>query len=280
MADKHLAVVGSPIAQSKSPAIHLAAYRVIKNDWDYSAIEVGKGSLVHWLSSLDSSWIGVSVTAPLKEEAATFAATDLEKTLGSANTLVRSGHEWLAYNTDVFGIIQALRNAELGDVKSVAIIGSGATAKSALAAVAAEYPNAKLTFAARREDVLTKLANFALHAFKFEAKTTTNIARALCGSDLVISTLPAGALDEYAVKARKSLLRKPRGALFDVAYNPWPSLSAKIWADRKLPVVSGLEMLLWQAVAQIRLFSGGSVDHELFNELAVIHAMRDSVGLL
>jgi shikimate dehydrogenase len=280
MADKHLAVVGSPISHSKSPAIHTAAYRVLKNDWDYTAIEIQRDGLHPWLDSLDSNWIGVSVTAPLKEEAAVFAATDLEKTLGSANTLVRATGQWLAYNTDVFGIRQALLHAKLGEIRSVAIIGAGATAKSAMAAVASEYPSAKLTLAARRAEALPKLANFALHAFKFEAKTTTNIAKALAGSDLVISTLPAGALDAYALKAGKSIFGKPRGALFDVAYEPWPSVAARLWSDRSLPVISGMEMLLWQAIAQIRLFSGNPLDLELFNEAAVVHAMRDSVGLL
>ena len=280
MAVKHLAVVGSPISHSKSPAIHAAAYRVLKLDWNYSAIEVAKGQLQTWLGSLGEDWQGVSVTAPLKEEAAQFAATDLVKVLGSANTLVRSVSGWAAHNTDVFGIVQAIRNAGLLEVKSVTIVGSGATAKSALAAVAELYPDAKLTLAARNQDALPKLANFALHAFKYEVKATTNIAAALSKSDLVISTLPAGALDEYARRLRKSWLHKPRGLLFDVAYEPWPSEAAKLWADANLPVIAGIDMLLWQAIAQIRLFTSGSVDTELYNEAAIMHAMRDSVGLL
>ena len=280
MADKQLAVVGSPISHSKSPAIHAAAYRVLKLDWSYSAIELGKGQLLNWLDGLDESWHGVSVTAPLKEEAAAFAATDLVKVLGAANTLLRVSGGWTAYNTDVFGIIQALRTAAKGEVRKVAIIGSGATAKSALAAVAELYPDAELTLAARNRDALPKLANFALHAFKFETKTTANISKALSGNDLVISTLPAGALDDYVRKLRKSWVLKPRGLLFDVAYEPWPSEAAKLWSDAGLQVVAGIEMLLWQAIAQIRLFTTGSTDTELFNEAAIMHAMRDSVGLL
>ena len=280
MAANSLAVIGSPISHSKSPAIHAAAYRVLKLDWDYSAIEIQRGQLASFLDGLDDSWRGLSVTAPLKEEASEFAAGSLERALGSANTLVRTASGWQAFNTDVFGIVRALQEASLPQINSVTIIGAGATAKSALAAVAQLYPQAKLTLAARRPEVLPKLANFALHAFKFEAKTSTNIAKAMTKSDLVISTLPAGALDAYAHKIDKSWLLKPHGVLFDVAYEPWPSPAAKIWQGSGLTVVSGIEMLLWQAVAQIRLFHTGDADQPLFNEAAVLHAMRDSVGLL
>ena len=63
-------------------------------------------------------------------------------------------------------------------------------------------------------------------------------------------------------------------------HRPWPSPAAKIWQGSGLTVVSGIEMLLWQAVAQIRLFHTGDAEQQLFNEAAVLHAMRDSVGLL
>ncbi|MFM6962654.1 MAG: shikimate dehydrogenase, partial [Micrococcales bacterium] len=142
------------------------------------------------------------------------------------------------------------------------------------------YPTAKFTIAARRREPLAKLRNFALHAFKIETQTTQNIVTAMSRADLVVSTLPAGALDEYAQKLSKSLFRKPRGVLFDVAYEPWPSKAASVWSAKGLPVISGIEMLLWQAIAQIRLFSGQDSADELFNEAAVLHAMRDSVGLL
>ena len=103
MAARTLAVIGSPISHSKSPAIHAAAYRVLKLDWSYSAIEIEQGQLAGFLDGLDDTWLGLSVTAPLKEEASEFAAGSLERALGSANTLVRTPSGWQAFNTDVFG---------------------------------------------------------------------------------------------------------------------------------------------------------------------------------
>ena len=277
---KHLAVLGSPIAHSKSPLIHTAAYRVLKLDYDYSAIEVPKGELNAFIESLDDSWIGFSVTAPLKEEAARFAVFDFDKALGSCNTLVKTATGWQAHNTDIFGIRMALYGLEASDISRVAVIGAGATARSALTAVGQLFPDAKITLASRRAEPGRHLANFALHALKLEVNPTTDIASALSKNDLVISTLPALALDEYTATLNRSWFKKPHGTLFDVAYEPWPSKAAELWQSKGLNVINGIDMLLWQAIAQIRLFTSGSIDAELFNEAAVMHAMKDSIGLI
>ena len=277
---KHLAVLGSPIAHSKSPLIHSAAYRVLKLDFDYSAVEIGAGNLESFVASLDDSWVGLSVTAPLKEEAAKFARGDFERALGSCNTLVRTVDGWQAHNTDIFGIRMALNAVDPKSIRRIAVVGSGATAKSALAAIAQSFPEAKITLASRRAEPGRHLANFALHALKLEVSPTTDIVKAIAKNDLVISTLPAHALDEYATTLQRSWVRKPRGVLFDVAYEPWPSKAAELWVDQSLSVISGIDMLLWQAIAQIRIFTSGSVETELFNEPAVLHAMKDSIGLI
>jgi shikimate dehydrogenase len=93
-------------------------------------------------------------------------------------------------------------------------------------------------------------------------------------SNLTISTLPAGALDKKASKLSKSFFWKPKGALLDVAYNPWPSGLAQAWSAKNKRTISGLEMLIWQAVSQIRIFTTGSAERELPNEVAVVSAMH------
>ena len=69
------------------------------------------------------------------------------------------------------------------------------------------------------------------------------------------------------------------GVLFDVVYNPWPSALGREWDARGLPSLSGLSMLLWQAVRQARVFYGDGVDEPLPDEELVITAMRAAVGL-
>jgi shikimate dehydrogenase len=104
------------------------------------------------------------------------------------------------------------------------------------------------------------------------------IGVAIKKTDLTISTLPGGATDELATKLAKRKALKPRGLLLDVAYDPWPSKLATFWSTRSQPVVSGLEMLLWQAVAQIRIFKFGNANQPLPNEIAVVQAMRNALA--
>jgi shikimate dehydrogenase len=96
-------------------------------------------------------------------------------------------------------------------------------------------------------------------------------------SNLTISTLPAGSLDKQASRLERAWLWKPKGALLDVAYNPWPSKLAAAWTAKNKRTISGLEMLIWQAVAQIRIFTSGSPERELPNEVAVVSAMHIAV---
>jgi shikimate dehydrogenase len=110
------------------------------------------------------------------------------------------------------------------------------------------------------------------------AKATTRLDKFLRDSDLVISTLPGGALDPEALRLSKGSRFDPKGALFDVAYQPWPSEIARVWLQGEQQIISGLEMLLWQAVAQLRIFKEGSATQQLPNESAVMEAMRHSIS--
>jgi len=92
---------------------------------------------------------------------------------------------------------------------------------------------------------------------------------------LVVSTMPAGAL---VTTPRVDTAVRERAMLFDVAYSPWPSPLARDWLEVGGRVVSGLEMLLYQAVGQVRVFLTGDPDLVLENEAAVLGAMRAAVA--
>jgi len=275
---RKLSVLGSPIEHSKSPLIHSAAYRVLGLNWDYERNLVGKGGLRPFVEALDEKWLGLSLTMPLKEEAAKFAST-LDKAAeatGAVNTLVRIDAGWAGFNTDVFGIVQAVHQAGLGDLKSVLVVGSGATATSAVAAIKQLAPTARVQVFARNADTRSGLIGFA-KTLGLAAKKANSFARAAAKADLVISTLPAGAMNETAAKLSGKRNFNPGGAILDVAYQPWPSSIASVWLERGKPIISGLEMLLWQAVAQIRIFQNGDPSVPLANEVAVVEAMRHSL---
>lgn len=273
---KKFAVLGSPIQHSKSPAIHLAAYRVLGNDWEYGRAEVMRGGLRKFIDELEPGWNGFSVTMPLKEDATRFAdeLDNSAKLTGATNTLYQNEFgKWIGFNTDVFGIVSSLQNANIAPVQHALILGSGATAISAATALSLHSPGAKLKVYARNAHTAKKLVAFAKER-GLKASVTKNLAKATKRAQITISALPAHALDADAAALESSRFWRPGGALLDVAYNPWPSEIAKIWSSKDAQVINGIEMLIWQAVAQVRIFRTGDPTQELPNEIAVVEAMR------
>ncbi len=292
MLTRNYAVLGSPIAHSKSPTIHKAAYRVLGLEWNYERHEVAKGTLRSFIEALDDSFVGFSLTMPLKEEAVRFAdhLDEPARLTGAVNTLAKtqslSGTSvWQGYNTDVFGIVQAVSQspAFVGtvvarEISDALVVGSGATATSAVAAIKQLAPNATVWLWARNHKTRSELKEFA-EQLGLNAKICRNFARRAKLADLVISTLPAHSLDDIAQKLFNSKRFKPSGVLLDVAYQPWPSQIARAWIQNDKSVISGLEMLIWQAVAQLRIFVQQSPSDPLPNEVAVVEAMRHDAEL-
>ncbi|MBZ4599397.1 shikimate dehydrogenase, partial [Mycobacterium avium subsp. hominissuis] len=108
---RRAAVLGKPIAHSKSPQLHLAAYRALGlHDWTYERIECDADQLPGVVGGFGPEWVGVSVTMPGKFAALRFAdeRTERARRVGSANTLVRTATGWRADNTDIDGVAGAL----------------------------------------------------------------------------------------------------------------------------------------------------------------------------
>lgn len=132
---RYCAVIGSPIHHSLSPAIHQAAYRAAGlGDITYERHEVDRASLGGFLASCGPDWLGLSVTAPCKEEVLGFGVADpIAATLRSANTVI-FGHKEpnRLYNTDVTGLVSALRQMGVSSLRTMVLVGAGATARSSL----------------------------------------------------------------------------------------------------------------------------------------------------
>ena len=134
---RRAAVLGSPVAHSRSPQLHLAAYRALGlADWTYDRIECSADQLPSVVSAFGPEWVGVSVTMPGKFAALRFATerTERAELVGSANTLVRVPSGWRADNTDIDGVAGALGNRDY--LRLAIILGSGGTAPSAVVALA------------------------------------------------------------------------------------------------------------------------------------------------
>jgi shikimate dehydrogenase len=249
-------VVGSPISHSLSPALHEAAYRALGLNWTYQAIELSEGQLESFILGLDHSWRGISVTMPLKREA--FDAIDgpgddFAEETGVVNTIVITDderRESLGYNTDIEGVRGALRGGGIDFVGDLIVVGGGATAVSALAAVRALGAE-KVTILVR-EPKRAGLAAETAHAHALEATVVRlDEIEKVPPASLLISTIPAAAQKPYA-----AALVERAEAVFDVVYDPVRTPLIEAAEKSGKPTVGGLEMLLHQAGRQLELMTG------------------------
>lgn len=333
------AVLGLPVAHSLSPVLHTAAYRALGLDgWRYDARECDEAGLPTFVAGLGPEWAGLSLTMPLKRVALAVAdeVSPLATAIGAANTLVFTDGRRSADNTDVAGIVAALRAAGVGgagmggaggdattvggagvavatasrietegraaragrgatedrasrtriegDARSggsatqdsaararrgateggrslagvvsgrrAVVLGAGGTAQAALAALR--------ELGIDRVDVLVRAVERAgeLRAAADRLGMSPTLSDALCdparasaamrGADIVVSTLPRRAADPLAGPGAGTVV-------LDVVYAPWPTPFVARAAAAGANVVSGLEMLLHQAVVQVELMTG------------------------
>ncbi len=261
------AVLGSPIAHSRSPQLHQAGYALLGIDWTYIRDEVSSGGLETYLAKLNSEWAGLSLTMPLKEEGLRLAhwADDLALRVGGANTLIQESGNWNAYNTDVSGFAQILERYQ--GLSQVSILGGGATARAALAALSTEncHVTVYLRSAHRSESIYRAFGN---SVERITLRDWSERREALL-DPLLISTTPSGASDDLALHVQDSSAEVTTQLFIDALYGNWPTPLASAFMVKGSAVVSGKTLLVYQAVEQLRLMTGldfekGAMAEELF----------------
>ncbi|MGH3555385.1 MAG: shikimate dehydrogenase [Mycobacterium sp.] len=244
-------VLGSPITHSRSPQLHLAAYRALGlADWTYERIECGAEELPGVVGGFGPEWVGVSVTMPGKFAALRFAdeRTARAELVGSANTLVRTPRGWRADNTDIDGVTGALGAASGRAVVS----GSGGTAPAAIVGLA-ELGVSRITVVARNPDKAARLVELGERVgieTRFCDLDSGAVADEVAAAGVLVSTLPA----DVAARHAETFAGAP--VLLDAVYDPWPTPLAAAVAAAGGRVISGLQMLLHQAFAQVEQFTG------------------------
>lgn len=245
--------------------LHAAAAEVLGLDWDYGRADVTATALPAFLDSLGPEWLGLSLTMPLKRAVLPLLGghDPLVDRLGLANT-VRLGPPALV-NTDVGGIETVLH--DLAGASTGVVLGAGATAASAVEALR-RLGAGRIVVAARHpERAAADLAPVAPVGVVPLGEAPLDEA------DVVVSTLPGTAAAVLPVPAR--LDGTP---LLDVAYDPWPTAVGASWLAAGGTLRHGLQLLVEQAVLQVRVFAGGDAAEPLNREAAVRAAMRASLG--
>lgn len=275
---RRAAVLGHPIAHSLSPALHRAAYAALGlARWEYTAVDVTGGELPGFLRGLGRQWAGLSLTMPLKRTVRPLLVREspLASAVGAVNTVVLGTHGPVGHNTDVPGIVAALRRAGVDRLppEGAAVLGGGATAASALAALrelGCDRPRVLVRSRARSADLLTACERLGCSPALSGLQEAVDGRAGPVDLRVVVSTLPPGAADPLAAGLVRSLgpgtrpdaIRAggdpPEGppVLLDVVYAPWPTALAGAWRAGGGTAVGGFEMLLYQAVGQVELMTG------------------------
>ncbi|MDX3090137.1 MULTISPECIES: shikimate dehydrogenase [Streptomyces] len=252
--DRRAAVLGSPIAHSLSPVLHRAAYAELGlTGWSYDRFEVDEAGLPGFLEELGGEWAGLSLTMPLKRAVIPLldGISETAASVEAVNTVVftedgrRHGD-----NTDIPGMVAALRERGIEQVESAAILGAGATASSALAALA-RVCTGEILAHVRSEARAAEMREWGARLGVPVTVRDWERAGEALGAPLVIATTPAGATDALA----GAVPERP-GTLFDVLYEPWPTALAARWSAGGGAVLGGLDLLVHQAVLQVERMTG------------------------
>ena len=259
-----LAVLGDPVSHSRSPAMHSAALRelALADEWSYEAIQVGAGDFEARVRSMPAEgFAGANVTVPHKLAALALAdrATERARAIGAANTLSFPDGRIEADNTDAPGLLGAIGAPVAGS--RALVLGAGGSARAcvwALRDAGAEVaiwnrtPERAEALARELGAALTDLetANGQLPTADFELlvnATTVGLAEAQRPASGVADLKPLP-LDADAVEARHVVV--------DLVYGSSPTPLARIARERGAKVVDGLDVLVHQGAAALRIWTG------------------------
>lgn len=255
-------VIGNPVEHSLSPAIHNAAFQKLGLNFVYLAFRVEAiGDAIKGLRAL-GSFRGASVTIPHKVASIPFldVVEPTARHIGAINTIVAENGLLTGYNTDATGAMRALREGA-GSLqgKQVVMLGSGGAARAIAFALAAEPGVAGLTLlgvddherAALAADLRTKTALAVRDALLNDAA----LARELPGAQVLIHCTPIGMSPKTEASCVPAALLHAGLAVMDIVYNPRETRLLKDARQAGCATIPGLEMFLYQAVAQFELWT-------------------------
>lgn len=246
-------VIGDPVAHSRSPAIHNAAFATLGLDWVYVAFPVVAGRGGDAVAAVRTLGIaGLSVTMPHKQAvaAACDELTPVAAALGSVNTVVnRDGHV-VGESTDGPGLVAALREHGIEPAgRRVLVLGAGGAARAIVHALGRE--GARVTIAARRQDAWEPVARLAPGA---TVVGFDGLERAVAVADVVVNATPLGMRGEPPPFDPGALTAEQ--FVYDIVYHPSPTPLLAACAARAIPAAGGLSMLVHQAALAFTIWTG------------------------
>ena len=260
-------VLGDPVRHSLSPAMHNAALQELGLNWVYLALPTPAAQLAAVLEGLRAvECRGLNVTLPHKQAVAQLCQglSPLAERVGAVNTLIPEAEGgWSGTNTDVEGFLAPLRGQTWAG-RDALVLGCGGSARAVVAALV-ELGLARIWVAARRREPLERfVADCRAWAPQLEPLEWAGLEAPLQTAALVVNTTPVGmasasdptSAGQCPLSPAELEALAPGCSVYDLIYTPRPTRLLEAAAARGCPTVDGLEMLVQQGAAALRLWSG------------------------
>nr|HDM99853.1 shikimate dehydrogenase [Deltaproteobacteria bacterium] len=270
------AVIGNPIAHSLSPAIHNAAFWELDLDFVYVAYQVE--DVKNALSGMRAlnNFRGMSVTIPHKTVIIKYMdeITDVDRSIGSINTVINEHGKLLGFGTDGPGALKAIIDAGVEiDGKRVLMLGSGGAARAISFTLAQNTRPDELSILDVNEVMLQQLTadlRTGTDVFiKSELLSDKSLALEMENADIILHCTPVGMQPNKDASLIPAGLFRPWQVVFDVVYTP---LETKLLAEARscgLKVISGIDMFINQAVLQFERFTGVAAPVEVMRRVVM-----------
>ncbi len=244
-------LIGWPVAHSRSPAMHNAAFAALGLDWQYVLLPTSTdqiGAVIERLRSGELS--GANVTIPHKQAVMPFLdeIDPVAQAVGAVNTIVRRADRLIGFNTDTLGFRRALLETGLS-VKDqpCAVLGAGGSARAVVYVL--QELSAQITVYARDVDQARALAT--------EARSLTELPRIDPATRLIVNATPVGLSPNIAASLWPDHVPLPARALvFDLINNPPRTRLLRQAEQAGLRAVNGWSMLVYQGAAAFELWTG------------------------
>jgi len=267
-----IALIGDPVAQSPSPAMHRAAFAAAGLDLDYVAERVTREELPRAYGRLSEQYLGLNVTRPLKSAIVPFLdqVPNEAAEAGAVNTVTFRDGRAIGDSTDGAGFLAALERAGASTSRCPLILGAGGAARAVGAALRGS--GAEVTIAARDPSRASAAAD-AVGAVVIPL-TAEALAPALAAADLLVNTTPladASPLPE-SVPLPRNL------TVFDLVYRPRITRLLAFARTKGCRTVEGVEMLVEQGARSFEIWTGVSAPTDAMRA-AALEALEERAGV-
>lgn len=264
---KFLCVIGKPIEHSLSPLMHNAAFKHLNLNYAYLAFSVDEENLEHAIEGFKAlGFIGANVTIPHKVRVINYldSLSEEAEQIGAVNTVKfqkeNGKTKAIGYNTDAYGALKALEEAQAGvDNKKILILGSGGAARAIAFGLALKKKPKEIVILGR---TFEKAKILAEKVSKFSKKCLAkhwneeNLKRSAEQCDILINCTPVGMHPHVnSSPVKKELLRKDM-VVFDIVYNPVETRLLKEAKEIGARVIDGVDMFVYQGAEALKIWLG------------------------